>query len=87
MTLLAGVTFWLACGELEELADCRAICDKYQQCIDDDYDVAACTTRCEDESDLDDDYRRQANECEACVNDRACAMTFPCVTECAGIVP
>ena len=61
------------CDEAEELLDCRQICESQQDCVNDNYDVGACTDRCESQSDQSDDYRDRARLCEACLEDRACA--------------
>jgi len=75
------------CDEAEELIDCRQICEAKQDCVDDSYDVDACTTDCEDRSDRDEDFRRDAHECEACIDDRACAEQSACFDTCPILSP
>ena len=70
------------CGEAEELIDCSQICEAKKVCVDNSFDVNACTSRCETESDNDEDYRREAHECEACIDDRACAEQVACFDNC-----
>lgn len=73
------------CDEAEQAIDCNQICNRYSDCVDDDYDVSACRDRCEDM--LDEDPNG-ADECEACIDDRSCTgAVFNCAAECAGIVP
>lgn len=73
------------CGEAEELIDCAQICQAQKDCVDGSYDVEGCTNRCETESDRDEDYRREAHECEACIDDRACAEQAACFDNCPGL--
>ena len=70
------------CGEAEELADCQAICDKKQECVDGEYDVDACRNDCEAKSDSDEEYRQEANECEACLDGKACTEAISCLDNC-----
>lgn len=91
-TLLAAALFVLVtsmgCGPIDAAADCQSICSKYADCFDRDYDVSACAARCRSNSSSDAAYRRRANECDACIHERACASaTFSCGLECASIVP
>lgn len=68
-------------------ADCSAICNRYQSCFDDGYDVPACEQRCRDSSD-EAAFRARANECEACMNERDCINSaFNCASECSEVVP
>ncbi len=72
----------VGCGEAEELADCQAICEKKQECVDGEYDVSACRSDCESKSDSDEDYRQEANECEACLDGKSCTEAISCLDNC-----
>jgi hypothetical protein len=86
--LVAGLFLGSAsCDKADEIYDCQTVCSRYKECFDQQYDVGKCRSTCRDKSDADADFRRKADVCEACINDRSCAGTFACVTECAGIVP
>jgi hypothetical protein len=76
-----------AAQETEELIDCAKICQDYDECVDSSLDLSDCTSTCETRSDEDEEYRRTANACEACVDDKACLQSFPCLAECAGVLP
>jgi hypothetical protein len=79
--------FLNGCEEAEELLDCRQICVAQQDCVNDEYDVGACTDRCESQSDKDDDYRDRARLCEACIEDRACAeQQAQCAQYCSPLI-
>ena len=69
------------CGA-EETFDCAKVCNRYQECFDSDYDVEACTDRCDDTDDVND-----ADECESCIDGLSCTESFTCTAECASIVP
>ena len=84
--LAAGfvATLGVAC---DAALDCQSICNRYAECIDDDYDVDECAERCQDRSD-DSEYRARANECDACLVERDCIdSVFQCSGECSEIVP
>ena len=76
-----------ACG-VDAALDCHAICERYRSCFESSYDVGACEVRCRDRSSSTPDYRRQADQCNACIDERSCAAsTFNCVGQCASVVP
>ncbi len=80
--------FTPSCGEADKLFDCQSVCSRYKDCFDDKYDVGTCRSRCKDSADRDVDYKRKADDCEACIDDRSCgSATFNCATRCGGIVP
>ncbi len=75
------------CDSVDAAFDCDAICSRYKDCFDSNYDVGACASRCRTKAD-DDTYRRQADQCDACIDNRSCtSAVFSCATECASIVP
>ena len=83
---LAGIV--TSCGAADEAFDCQAVCSKYQECLDNSYDVGKCRSNCRDKAAADTDYKRRADTCHACISDRSCKdATVKCFTECAGIVP
>jgi hypothetical protein len=86
--LAAGAGFWgPSCGA-DRFFDCQSVCSRYRDCFDGRYDVDGCRSRCTEEADRDIDYKRRADDCEACIDDRSCtSATFSCFTTCAGIVP
>lgn len=68
--------------------DCNQICNKYKDCVNANYDVDSCTSRCRDNAANSESFEDQADACQACVDDRSCtAAVFGCGTECVGIVP
>jgi hypothetical protein len=67
-------------------SDCRSYCQRYQQCIEDDIEVNACTDRCEQASDADQEHEAKVRECSTCVEARTCAQSFDeCVDDCFGV--
>jgi len=87
-----ALTALAACGKddpitaIDRTTDCSAICDKYKDCINSDYDTEACVDRCTDM--VTEEKTDRIDECEACVDEKSCTNSaFSCLTECAGIVP
>jgi hypothetical protein len=84
-----AVLLSLGCtSKVEDRLNCGDVCNRYQDCFDDDYDVGACIDSCTSRADDDDDFSRRVDRCETCIDDRACAeATFVCATDCSGVVP
>ena len=95
MKLGIAVLFTLAfaisstgCDSADRIYDCYSICNKYKDCVNANYDVSACASECQDRADESESYEDQADECQACVDDRSCVgAVFNCADECVGIVP
>lgn len=83
---LAFIATAPACSTVENKYNCDQICDRYKDCFDADYDAEACQASCEDAAE-DDGFADQAEDCQACIDDRSCTGSFACVDECVGIVP
>jgi hypothetical protein len=76
-----------SCGTADEIFDCQAVCTRYRDCYDLNYDVGACRNRCKTASDNDPAVRRAADDCEACIGDRSCiSATFACQPACGTII-
>lgn len=71
--------------EIDETVDCIDLCNRYRDCYDSAYDVDACRGRCEELADGADP--RAANDCDTCLDGRACVESFPCADECYGLIP
>jgi hypothetical protein len=75
------------CDEVQNTFNCADLCNRYQDCFDSAYDTGACTDRCEDLADANQNLDERANRCQNCMNDNSCAAaSFNC-PDCAGIVP
>lgn len=78
----------MGCDSIERIYDCNAICTKYRDCADADYDVSACTDDCREAAADSEAFEDKADDCQECVDDRSCVgAAFGCASECAGIVP
>jgi hypothetical protein len=76
------------CGSIDAVIDCHSICSRYSDCWDANYDVGACEARCRTHSSTDTAYRHDADQCSACINDRACTtVAFNCTLQCVSVVP
>ena len=85
--LVAGVLSLSGCG-VDAAVDCHRVCARYQSCFESNYDLSACEPRCRSHSNTDTDYRRKADQCSACIDERSCASaTFNCAVECSTVVP
>ena len=87
LAAFAVLTFF-GCKTADNAVDCQSICNRYQECFDEDYDVSDCTERCLDDV-SNEGFVTQADECDTCLDDNAscAAATFASASECAGIVP
>lgn len=70
--------------EIDQAVDCNDLCNRYADCFDSEYDRAACRDRCNETVDNDP---RAANDCDTCLDDRACSESFTCGNECFGLIP
>jgi hypothetical protein len=88
LSLLGVVSFGIgACDDVDAAFDCQKVCSRYKDCIDSNFDSGACRDRCRDRAAADDDKRRQADVCEACIDGMSCtSATVRCATECASII-
>jgi hypothetical protein len=77
----------IACNDAKNVINCAEVCDKYKSCIDSDYDVASCTTKCEDTANDNSSRQRQLDDCDSCIEDRSCSgAVFNCSIECATVI-
>ena len=77
----------LGCSDAKNTISCAEVCDKYKSCINSDYDVASCTTQCEDKANDSANRQRQLDDCDSCIQDRSCSgAVFSCTTECASVI-
>jgi hypothetical protein len=89
--LILALPCVFACKEdpittLDRTTDCAKICNKYKECLNNDYDTSKCEDSCTDM--IDDQKTKRIDDCESCVDDRSCAnSTFACASQCVGIVP
>lgn len=87
LLLLCAGLVGIGCGAIDSFVDCNQICNRYKDCVDSSYDAASCRDTCYQKSREDASYNSKANECDACLADRACSQSLPCTIQCAGIVP
>jgi hypothetical protein len=85
---LIAIVSTSACSSVEHAYDCNRICDRYQECFDNNYDSSSCQSKCRNHASDDKTYAEHAENCQDCIEDRSCAgATFSCATECSDIVP
>jgi len=84
LLLVNGV---IGCSDAKNVVSCAEVCDKYKSCINSDYDVASCTSKCEDKANDNADRQQQLDSCDSCIQDRSCSgAVFNCTTECATVI-
>ena len=68
---------------------CQDICQSYENCVDPNYDVAACRSRCLDKTSKDDEFlEARLGDCDDCLDESFCGDgIYPCSGVCAGFVP
>ena len=77
----------VACGPIDNAADCDNACSTYANCYDSDFDVESCRDRCIDKSSGDEDFTKQVNSCDACIQTNDCVENvFECNTECDDVI-
>lgn len=83
--------FGVACSEdpittFDRNTDCADICDKYQECVQGDYDKDDCTTQCKDMT--TDDDTQKIDKCQECLADNTSCVdkVSSCTDDCAGII-
>lgn len=88
---LAGIIAFMGaggCDSTQNAWNCSDLCNRYQDCFDQNYDVSACSSRCQNLANNNQIVDERANACQNCMNQNSCNMatTFNC-PDCAGIVP
>ncbi len=67
---------------------CQDVCHSYEYCVDPNYDVAACRSRCLDGTGQDDLLHERLGDCDDCLDESFCGDgVYPCGGVCAGFVP
>ncbi|MDX2052859.1 MAG: hypothetical protein SFV15_10735 [Polyangiaceae bacterium] len=67
---------------------CRDVCGRYKDCIDSNYNVDMCVSKCEADASAEEAKEQKLNTCETCLDDKSCTdSVFKCGVECTGVVP
>ena len=78
----------VGCKKVETAFDCQAVCSKYRECFDANYDVGRCRSRCAERASAETNLRKRADTCESCIRGHSCmGATFECGGQCLGVVP
>ena len=86
--LLSAAVGLTGCGAADAAFDCQAVCSRYKDCYDPNYDVAKCRSDCRADSANNPAIRNDADQCEACIGGMSClSATFNCASTCGSIVP
>jgi len=67
--------------------DCKQICERYEDCVDEDTDIDDCTAKCVERSVESNNFQEEVDECENCLDDGGCLeQAFTCNSECADVL-
>lgn len=91
---MLGFGVMAGCGDdgpveaIQNKITCRDVCGRYKDCIDSNFNVDNCTTKCENDAAASEQKEQKLNTCETCLDDKSCTdSVFRCGVECAGVVP
>lgn len=71
-----------------DAADCGTVCARWRECVDPNFDVAGCQSKCEGKAGKDRDFDDRLTHCESCTEGRTCSETAAnCIPSCVGVVP
>lgn len=89
LLLIAGIAAFVggcesAAESVEEAVECGQICEAFEDCRGDEFDVSACVDRCED---LDEGEVQVAEDCDDCLDRESvdCPDEEPCREACRAI--
>ena len=75
------------CNAVDQAVDCNNICNRFKECFNKDFDASGCADDCRQKADDDEDFARQANTCDACIDGLDCVEGgFTCATDCVGVI-
>jgi hypothetical protein len=70
-----------------DAADCSSVCSRYRDCVDPNFDVGACESKCASKAGKDRDFDDRLTHCESCTQGRTCSETVAsCIPACVGVV-
>jgi hypothetical protein len=70
-----------------DAADCSSVCNRYRECVDQNFDVSDCESRCVNKAGKDRDFDDRLTHCQSCTEGRTCSETVSnCVAPCAVLV-
>jgi hypothetical protein len=85
--VLAVAALGLAMSLVGCKSECRVACEKKQECVSSNLNVAQCAEKCEQKAKEDKDFSNQAQECSQCVKSRTCSETIKqCLDDCITVV-
>lgn len=74
-------------AEVVNSITCGDVCERYQECIDEDFDIVACTDGCEANASAVTAQEQRLEDCDACLNGVSCEEgVFMCTNRCVGVI-
>ena len=71
----------LAACFVDEIRDCRDVCDRYSECVE-DINVTECRRRCEDDSRESATFDASIERCDDCIRGKSCSDADACWEDC-----
>jgi hypothetical protein len=90
--LVVGALSLVGCSEAKDEVtntyNCASVCNRYEDCVDKDFDSSECTDKCEDRADANENQEERLEACDSCIDDKSCKdIATSCATECVDILP
>jgi hypothetical protein len=73
-------------GVVASSSDCNSICDRYRTCFNPSFDVAACTSQCQQRLAGRTIQSTDIGDCRDCIGDNMCSATYQCADDCDQIL-
>src|SRR6188472_2575513 len=91
LSLGLASTGLIGCGDdddddVVDTTTCADVCNTYQECVEGDFNVGACESNCNEQTDAYDDPEAALEGCQDCINELSCNGTFECEDACANII-
>jgi hypothetical protein len=87
LALGLGATAGMLTACHTDAADCGSVCHTYRECVDQNFDVNACESKCADKAGKDRDFDDRLTHCQSCTEGRSCSETVTnCIPACVGVV-
>ena len=81
----------VACSAADPITnkwDCHDVCQRYADCVNDNYDVSACQDRCEHDASASDKKQNKLNDCHDCIGENSSCVSdiASCTSSCGTFI-
>lgn len=90
-SLLAAAIGFSACSDATDPVttkiDCSSVCNRYEECYDENFDTDKCKDDCENLAEDSDVKQDQLDSCDDCMDDNSCqSATYNCAVPCGKFI-